>query len=77
MQQRGINDLMVRLVLEFGKVQYQKGGGSIAEITNKDIAKLRKAIDKVGGVQLVLGEEDRLVTVMHGYTKVRATQYMA
>jgi hypothetical protein len=74
-QQRGINDFMVRLVLEFGKFQYQKGGSSVVEIGKKDIAKLRRAVDKVQDVRVVLGDEDQVISVLHGYEKIRATQY--
>lgn len=77
MQQRGINDFMVRLVEEFGQWQYQKGGAHVVEISRKDLAKLRKAIDKVDGVKLVVGEGDRMITGMHDYKKTRTTQYTA
>ncbi|MET0029675.1 MAG: hypothetical protein ABW101_18740 [Candidatus Thiodiazotropha sp.] len=75
MQDRGISDLQERLIREFGDFRYQKGGANIAYIPNKLLADLRKAIDKIGGVTLVLGESDKLVTAMHQNVKIRTTQY--
>lgn len=75
MQQRAISELMINLVLEFGRYRLQKGGTSVVEVDAKQLVKLRRAVDKLGNVRVVLGKDDELITVMHGNEKVRSTEY--
>ncbi len=75
MQQRGIGDLKVKLLKEFGVDQYQKGGECLTYIPAKVIADLRHAIDKLANVMLVLGQEDTVVTAMHENKRLHKTQY--
>lgn len=77
MQQRGIGDIKLRLLKEFGVDQYQKGGECLTYIPAKVIADLRHAIDKLTNVMLVLGEADVVVTAKHENKRVHKTQYTA
>lgn len=77
LQQRAINEDMVRLIEVFGKYCYQKGGTHIATIDGKRISELRKALERLSGVQLVIGESNQVVTAMHRTRKTRTTRYVA
>lgn len=77
LQQRAISDDMVRLIETFGRFHYQKGGSEIAYIDNTRLSELRKALDKVAGVQLVISESNEIVTAMHQTQKTRTTRYVA
>lgn len=76
MQQRAISEIQIRLIQEFGQDQYQKGGENFAFIPEKVLAELRHAIDKLAKVRIVLGESDKVVTVMHEMRRVHKTQYV-
>jgi hypothetical protein len=75
MQQRGIGDLKVKLLKEFGVDQCQKGGECLTYIPAKMIAELRHAIDKLANVMLVLGDDDLVVTAMHVNKRLHKTHY--
>ena len=77
LQQRAISDDMVRLINAFGRYHYQKGGSEIAYIDSKRVSEIRKALDKVDGVQLVISESNEVVTAMHQTRKTRTTRYVA
>lgn len=77
MQQRGISQLQVMLIKQFGKTQYQKGGDSLSYVPRQILADLRRAIDKLDGVVLVLGEGEKVVTAMHMGRRIRTTYYAA
>jgi len=77
LQQRAISDDMVRLIEAFGRYHYQKGGSEVAYIDSKRISELRKALDRVAGVQLVVSESNEVVTAMHQTRKTRTTRYVA
>jgi hypothetical protein len=77
LQQRGISEDVVRLIEAFGRFHYQKGGSELAYIDNKRVSELRKALDKVAGVQLVISESNKVVTAMHQTRRARTTQYVA
>ena len=77
MQQRAISEMQARLIQEFGQYEYQKGGTQYAFIPEKTLAELRRAIDKLTGVCLLLGESDKVITAMHQNQRVRRTEYAA
>lgn len=77
LQQRAINEDMVRLIEAFGQYHYQKGGGHIAFIDKKRIVALRQALDHLSGVQLVIGESETVVTAMHRTRPTRTTLFAA
>lgn len=77
MQQRGISEMQVRLIKEFGMDMYQKGGENLSYIPEKTLAELRQAIDRLANVRIVLGDADVLVTTMHKHRSVHKTQYAA
>ena len=43
MQQRGISELQIRLIREFGRYEYQKGGEDFAFMPEKTLVELRCA----------------------------------
>lgn len=76
-QQRAISDISIRLIQEFGIYVYQQGGCEIAYIERDKLKSLRAAIDNLAGIKLVIGQENRLVTAMHGNKKPRTTRLVA
>lgn len=77
MQQRGISKMQQQLLEMFGAARLQKGGSSVLEIDRQTLAVLRAAVDRLANVQMILGEADKIITVQHGYKKIRSTQYVA
>lgn len=77
MQQRAVNELQVRLIQEFGRYEYQKGGEYIAQIPEKTLAELRQALDKLHKLVIVTGESGCVVTTMHQQKRIRTTNYVA
>lgn len=77
MQQRAINETVLRLIETFGEARYQKGGAEILEIREEELKQLRKAIDRAGNICVVKGDQDRVVTVMHRNRRIKATQFIA
>ncbi len=75
MQQRAISEMKIRLIEEFGITQYQKGGANISYIPEKTLLELRQALNNLGNVQLILGEQDLIITAMHETRRVKKTQY--
>ncbi len=76
MQQRGIDDTQIQLIEIFGDAHYQKGGTDHLYISRKVMKALRHAIDKLEAVSLIIGEEDKIITVMHQSRKIRSTQFV-
>ncbi len=76
-QQRGISDLQIELIGHFGDDHYQKGGGNLSFISERKLAELRSAIDKLHNVALVKGASERVVTAMHMQHKIGRTLYVA
>ncbi len=77
MNQRSISEMQVMLIKVFGEHVYQKGGANYAFVKTKTIADLRYALDRISKLQLVTGNEDRIITVMHENRRVHKTQYRA
>ena len=77
MQQRGISELQILLIKYFGVTRYQKGGCELSFVPEKTIAQLRHAIDKLLGVSVVIGEEEKVVTAMHKSRRIHTTDYAA
>ncbi|MCG5525887.1 hypothetical protein LRB11_13245 [Ectothiorhodospira haloalkaliphila] len=77
MQQRAINQTVLRLIETFGEARYQKGGAEILEIPDAELKQLRDAIERVGKVCVVKGQHDRVITVMHRNQRIPATQHIA
>lgn len=77
MQQRAINAMQIRLIEVFGRTQYQKGGANVGYMPEKTLTELRHAIDKLANVQILLGEQDRIITAMHETRRIHKTQYAA
>ena len=77
MQQRAISEVQVRLIQEFGRYDYQKGGAQFAYIPEKTLAELRHALDKLSGICLLMGESDTVITAMHQHRRITRTKYAA
>lgn len=77
MQQRAISEIQIRLIEEFGRYEYQKGGTSFAYITNKTLTELLHAIDKLPGLAIVCGESDRIITALHQHQQIKNTSYIS
>ena len=59
----------------FGEYLYQKGGSYLARIPENELSRLRMALDKLGKVQAVFSESERLITVMHETRSTHKTDY--
>jgi len=77
MSQRAITEMQIRLIQEFGRYEYQKGGSTLAYIPVKVLAELRHAVNKLGDVAVVCGESDTVVTAMHKKERLHKTLYVA
>ncbi len=77
MRQRAISEMQVRLIQEFGRYEYQKGGASVAYIPEKVLAELRHAVNNLGDVAVVLGDLDTVVTTLHKKQRIHKTLYTA
>lgn len=77
MQQRGISELQVRLIKNYGVTRYQKGGDELSFIPERMLIELRDALDKLKDVSVVLGEDNRVVTAMHKTRRIHVTDYAA
>jgi hypothetical protein len=77
MQQRAITDLQIRLIEVFGVGFFQKGGTEKLHINKEMLDRLRRAIDKLENVTLIVDEAGKIITAMHQTRKVRSTQYAA
>lgn len=76
-QQRGITDLQIELIRTFGDDHYQKGGCSLSYISEKKLAQLRHALDKLNNLALVKESTERVVSVMHMDRRIHKTGYVA
>lgn len=77
MRQRGISEMQIRLIQEFGIYEYQKGGANLGYIPEKIRADLRHALDKIRDVAVVFGESDKVVTALHKKHRIHKTPYAA
>ena len=77
MQQRGISQMQIELLRQFGKDYHQKGGCVWCYIPEKQLSLLRKAIDKMGNLAMVKDSEEGAITVMHVTKRVKKTNYAA
>ena len=77
MQQRGINETVVRLLETFGQARYQKGGADVVLMTARDLGDLRRAVDRLDRICLIKGEGGRVITVMHIDQSIKTTQHVA
>lgn len=77
MQQRAISELQVRLIQEFGQYAYQKGRAQFVYIPEKMLAELRHPVNKLVGMALVIGEEEKVITAMHQHQRITRTEYAA
>ncbi len=75
MQERAISEIQVKLIEVFGRYTYQKGGGEIAYIPEKELQELRHAVNKLDGITIVVGKEQKIITAMHQNEKIRTTEY--
>lgn len=66
-QQRGIKDNSIFLIEMFGDRKYQKGGSEVLYLTRKRQKELKKALDKIDGVQVITSKEGEIITVQHKY----------
>ena len=76
MQQRAINQTQIILIEMFGEEKYQKGGTYTNKISNKMLSKLKHAIDKLQGVQIISNEEGKIITAMHETRRINTTDYI-
>ena len=76
-QQRGISDLKLQLIQQFGTFKLQKGGSHIAYIDRKTLVQLRRAIDKLDGKVAVVGESEYVISVMPQTRRINTTDYAA
>lgn len=71
-QQRGITPEMEMLIQLFGEADLQKGGTDVLRIPTETLKKLRKAIDKLQNVSLIVNpEQNTLITAFHQDKKIR------
>lgn len=77
MQQRAINETLLRLIEVFGESRYQKGGAEVMEIRENDLKQLRQAVDRASKICLIKGEQGRIITVMHRDQRIKTTQLIA
>lgn len=71
-QQRGVTPEMEMLIQIFGEADLQKGGTELLRLSPKVIKKLRKAVDNIQNVSLVINpEQNRLITAFHQDKKIR------
>jgi hypothetical protein len=75
MNQRSISEMQIKLIETFGEYAYQKGGSNIGYLTDRTLTELRQAIDNITKLRLVLGETDKIITVMHEKRRVHKTNY--
>jgi hypothetical protein len=64
-QQRGISNLQIELLRVFGEDRYQKGGTCVSFISNKTLALLRSALDKLDTLAMVKDSSGKAITLMH------------
>ena len=74
-QQRGVSDMAIRLLSEFGTDHYQKGGCSLSYIDEKTIRQIRSALDNIQSLALVKTPKETVATVMRVDKKIRTTEY--
>lgn len=77
MQQRAISYIQIKLIEAFGMYRYQKGGSYHAFIPDKSIKELRHALNKIQNVSAIYGDDNALITVMHGTRKSRYVKGLA
>ena len=77
MAQRAISETVVQLIEVFGESHYQKGGTEVLQIRKEVLAQLRAAVEHAGEVSVVKGEQNRVITVMHRYRRVKSTRAIA
>lgn len=77
MQQRAISALQVRLIRDFGRYEYQKGGANYAYVPDEALAELRHAIDKLSGVAVVFDESDKVITALRPERRIYRTKHVA
>jgi hypothetical protein len=76
-QQRGISDLQVELIHAFGEDHYQKGGATLSYVSEKRLAQLRQAVDRLSGILLVKAPSETVITMMHVVRRMERTEYVA
>lgn len=76
-QQRGVSEMQIQLISCFGSDQYQKGGCTLARISDETLREIRRALDGLEKVALIKSPEERVVTIMHQNRHIRATQFVA
>jgi hypothetical protein len=74
-QQRGISNLQIRLIQFFGEDRYQKGGGTVTFISEKEIKNLRAALDRIDKVALIKTPTETASTVLHMTRPIRFSDY--
>ena len=67
--------MQIKLIETFGQYDYQKGGSHFAYLTDRTITELHQAIEHIAKLRLVLGEADKIITVMHEKCRVHKTNY--
>jgi hypothetical protein len=72
MQQRGISELMVQLIENFGRYENLTGGCEHCYIPKQTVQGLRKAIDQLDKQSLVIAPSGVVVTAQHRYQKIRS-----
>ena len=77
LQQRGIDDVKVQLLLAFGEDRYQKGGSTLTAISEKTVTRIRAALDGLAGIVLIKSESESIVTALHRQRPIRSTEYVA
>ena len=71
-QQRGINSVMIDLIISFGDEEHLGGGVKKIHIHNRNLKKATKALgkalrkaDKLGGIYLIESPEGHVITAAH------------
>ena len=76
MQQRAISPTQITLIEIFGEEKYQKGGTYTNKISKKMLSKLKHAIDKLQGVQIISSETGKIITTMHETRRTNTTDFI-
>ncbi|MCF0254469.1 MAG: hypothetical protein HUK26_09070 [Duodenibacillus sp.] len=70
-RQRGVSDLQLELLTRYGALSRQKGGSKLCTISGRELARLRRALDGLDGLGLVISEENTCITVERLTSSVR------
>ena len=77
MQQRGISELQRLMLVHFGEYYLQKGGTELVMMSHESAMKIRKALEDIEKMAMIIGEDSSEITVMHKTKSIRHTGLVA